>query len=188
MPYAVTYGHCKERERGKQEPRIHALSRKRIERMDAKRQSQRQEDQQAPRPARNTDADSWVPPDWISATLSAMRAADAVAAAGLVEVVGWRAPASARRAYHALIEAGLHPWGHDHVYGANLAVRLDAYVTVGGFPARDHGEDHALVARLRSAAYRVATPRTPRVRTSGRTTGRCPDGLGALLGRLASQP
>lgn len=135
----------------------------------------------------NTDADSLVPPDWLTATLSAMRAEDAVAAAGLVEVVGWRAPASARRAYHGLIEAGLHPWGHDHVYGANLAVRLDAYLAVGGFPVRDHGEDHGLIARLRDAGYRVATPRAPRVRTSGRTTGRCPDGLGALLGRLASR-
>ncbi|MGJ3510009.1 glycosyltransferase [Enemella sp. A6] len=134
----------------------------------------------------NTDADSWVPSDWITATLTTMRTDNAVAAAGLVDVVGWRASRAARRAYRALIQEGLHAGGHDHVYGANLVVRLDAYLAVGGFPHCEHGEDHALVARLRAAGYRVATPRTPRVATSGRTAGRCPDGLGALLGRLAS--
>lgn len=92
----------------------------------------------------NTDADSWVPPDWIPGMLAACRRAGAVGAAGMVEVEGWQASERAREAYAAIIAAGVHGSSHDHVYGANLAVRLDAYLAVGGFTAHRHGEDHDL--------------------------------------------
>lgn len=38
-----------------------------------------------------------------------------------------------------------------HVYAANLAVRLDVFTAVGGFPARRHGEEHGLLAAVRAA-------------------------------------
>ena len=135
----------------------------------------------------NTDADSWVPPDWIPGLLAACRRAGAVGAAGMVEVEGWQASERAREAYAAIIAAGVHGSNHDHVYGANLAVRLDAYLAVGGFTAHRHGEDHDLVARLRATGHRVATPVVPRVITSGRLDPRCDQGLGALLRSLAAR-
>lgn len=131
----------------------------------------------------STDADSLPPRDWITGTLAA--AGPAAAVAGMVELFGWNASDDARAAYDRIIAHGIHGQHHDHVYGANLAVRLDAYLDVGGFAPVPHGEDHALVDALREASYTVATPLHPVVLTSGREQPRCPDGLGALLRTLS---
>ncbi|WP_313823187.1 glycosyltransferase family 2 protein [Citricoccus sp.] len=133
----------------------------------------------------NTDADSLVPADWISSSLAVATADEADAVAGLVDLLDWNPPAAARHAYELLVTRGIHSAGHDHAYGANLVVRLDAYQTVGGFTPRSHGEDHDLLRRLGAARFRVATPMFPRVSTSGREDPRCADGLGSLLRRLA---
>lgn len=133
----------------------------------------------------NTDADSEVPATWISELLDRSAAADQPAAiAGLVELTGWAPSELARRRYQAIIDAGLHTHTHDHVYGANLAVRWDAYLAIGGFHSVDHGEDRDLIRRLRDQNYPVATTFTPLVKTSGRAPGRAGYGLGALLARL----
>jgi hypothetical protein len=131
----------------------------------------------------STDADSHVPPDWIIGTLAEARRRGAVAVAGMVELRGWDAPPEVRERYRALIDAGLRDDGHTHVYGANLAVRLDAYLRVGGFRA-GHGEDQDLVDRLREAGEPVVSLLSPLVRTSAREPGRAEHGLGALLQRL----
>lgn len=81
----------------------------------------------------STDADSVVPPDWISETLAAAEHAQADLVAGMTEVAGWEADQQARLAYAALIEAGMTGNGHRHVYAANLAVRYAAYQRAGGF-------------------------------------------------------
>lgn len=135
----------------------------------------------------NTDADSDVPLTWLTSTLATARATGAVAVAGMVEVRGWQADAATRAAYDRIVQAGIDGWSHGHVYGANLAVRLDAYDDVGGFRGVPHGEDQDLVDRLRSAGLPVATPLTPHVRTSGRVPGRADHGLAALLERLAAE-
>ena len=70
---------------------------------------------------------------------------------------------------------------HDHVYGANLAVRADAYLAVGGFPAVPHGEDQALVDRLQLSGYRLLRTAQVTVRTSGRLAARAPGGLADRL-------
>lgn len=131
----------------------------------------------------STDADSHVPEDWIVATLDQARRAEAVAVAGMVELRAWDAPAEALARYVALVDAGLTGEGHTHVYGANLAVRLDAYLRVGGFRP-GHGEDQDLVDRLRAAGEPVLSRFAPLVRTSARHPGRAEHGLGALLDRL----
>lgn len=139
----------------------------------------------------STDADSRVPSDWITGMLAAARPADgppAAAVAGLVDVEHWHADPAAREAYARLVESGLTPTGHSHVYAANLAVRLADYRAVGGFPAPEHGEEHGLVAALRASGRRVATPHHPSVATSGRTPGRAAHGLGELLARIAEDP
>lgn len=133
----------------------------------------------------NTDADSEVPATWISELLDRSTATDRPAAiAGLVELTGWAPSELARRRYDAIIDAGLHAHTHDHVYGANLAVRWDAYQAIGGFHSVEHGEDHDMIRRLRDQNFTVATTFAPVVRTSGRAPGRAGYGLGALLARL----
>jgi len=136
----------------------------------------------------STDADSCVPPDWIAATLRQVHESGSVAAVGLVRLESWAADDAAHLAYARILEAGSLPGGHSHVYGANLAVRLDAYLAVGGFEELPHGEDQALVGRLRRAGWPVLTTLHPVVRTSARMPGRAPHGLGDLLQTLADPP
>ncbi len=136
----------------------------------------------------STDADTVVEPDWVRNVLREAEAARAVAVVGLADLDRWRGNEAAADAYAAVIAAklrdpvGLHQ--HDHVYGANLAVRADAYLDCGGFPAHLHGEDQVLVDRLVERGHRVARTRNIRVRTSGRLVGRAEHGLAGHLRRL----
>ncbi len=134
----------------------------------------------------NTDADSLVPTGWITELLAAAVTRSVTAVAGLVTLSGWTASEAARQRYRELIDAGLTSTGHRHVYGANLAVRWDVYRAVGGFHGMPHGEDTQLMNRIRSAGHPVASVFQPVVITSGRVPGRATDGLGYLLGTLAS--
>ncbi|MFJ8862983.1 glycosyltransferase [Streptomyces sp. NPDC102451] len=137
----------------------------------------------------STDADSEVPPLWLAHQLArAGQGWDAVV--GTVRPHGWP-PAlgdvirSHIREYEA---AGRHPGLpdiHPHVHGANLGVRADAYLRCGGYPALATGEDHALVAALRTGGHRVLCTRRLPVLTSARLTARARGGYGDHLGRLA---
>ena len=152
----------------------------------------------------STDADSVVPGTWVTDLLAHADATAAQCVAGMVDLEGWRAHPAALAAYERLVAGGLDTGvrdgqaggndpgngngsGHRHVYGANLAVRLDAYAACGGFPSVPHGEDHGLVGRLRAAGHRVVAVHHPAVLTSGRMPGRARHGLGDLLERLADQ-
>ncbi|WP_409484742.1 glycosyltransferase [Arsenicicoccus dermatophilus] len=133
----------------------------------------------------STDADSEVPADWVRGLLAVARTQQAQAVAGLVELVDWQASPAARRAYQRIVEAGVTgPDTHTHAYAANLAVRLDAYLAVGGFPAVAHGEEASLLAALVAAGRPIASTRGCVVRTSGRMPGRAAAGLGHLLQTL----
>jgi cellulose synthase/poly-beta-1,6-N-acetylglucosamine synthase-like glycosyltransferase len=134
----------------------------------------------------STDADSVVPRDWVTGILGHADRTGAHCVTGLVDLDGWRAHPDAAAAYERIVRDGLDKTGHRHVYGANLAVRLDAYAAVGGFPPHAHGEDHALVARVRAGGGRVVPTHTPVVRTSARMPGRARHGLGDLLHALAN--
>lgn len=136
----------------------------------------------------STDADSTPPEDWMMTLLAeiAARPGPPAGARGVVELVGWERSAAAQRRYDAIIAAGLRDDDHDHVYGANLAVRLDAYLAAGGFPDVPSGEDHALVAALRRRGEEVPGIARSIVPTSGRTRARAAAGLGALLARLSA--
>jgi cellulose synthase/poly-beta-1,6-N-acetylglucosamine synthase-like glycosyltransferase len=132
----------------------------------------------------NTDADTTVPPDWALAHLREARAgASGVAGTAELRSAGELSPVALQR-YRALVAAGLTRSGHRHVYGANLGVRADAYLAVGGFPPDCAGEDHGLWSRLRVAGHPLAAPRSPAVRTSPRLQGRAAGGLAALLRSL----
>ncbi|MFI8871297.1 glycosyltransferase [Streptomyces sp. NPDC053707] len=137
----------------------------------------------------STDADSEVPRRWLAHQLAcAGQGWDAVV--GTVRPHGWPPALSDvisrhLREYEA---AGRHPGRpdlHPHVHGANLGVRADAYMDCGGYPALATGEDHALVAALRTGGHRVLRTRRFPVLTSARLTARARGGYGDHLGRLA---
>ena len=133
----------------------------------------------------STDADSVVPPDWVTSTLAAATAAQADLVAGLTALLGWEADGAAQEAYARLLRAGMSAIGHRHVYAANLAVRYPALARAGGFPPRPHGEEHGLVEAVRRQGDTVLTSFAPVVATSARMPGRAEHGLGGLLQALA---
>ncbi len=129
----------------------------------------------------NTDADTLVPEDWLSAqVLLAERGATAVA--GTVEL-GADADASLRERFdrtYRLESDGTHR----HVHGANLGVRGDVYRAAGGWCALATGEDHDLWERIGQCSPHRLSSTSITVRTSARTTGRAPGGFAADLARL----
>jgi len=131
-----------------------------------------------------TDADSRVPATWLADQLR-LAAAGVEAIAGTIHVDDWSGHAPGLRERFARFYeppgSGDH---HDHVHGANLGVRGDAYVAAGGFAPVTTGEDHALWNAL-AARARVATRRLPVV-TSGRRAARAPAGFSGFLEALAA--
>jgi cellulose synthase/poly-beta-1,6-N-acetylglucosamine synthase-like glycosyltransferase len=134
----------------------------------------------------NTDADSVVPAQWLAHHLSyADRGAQAVA--GLATIADWRGhDETTRRRYDDLVAKLRHGRWHEHVYGANLGVRADAYLAVGGFAAVSTGEDQDLWNRLENAGMSLARPTDRPVVTSGRTQGRAVGGVADLLRELGT--
>lgn len=128
----------------------------------------------------NTDADSTVPPDWLTAQVAeACRGAHLVLGTVLPEAGLAAVTESAWFDGHRLRE------GHPHVHGANLGIRADVYTALGGWSGLSTGEDVALAARAASAGQLqiVRTARIP-VRTSSRLTGRAPRGFAGYLREL----
>lgn len=132
----------------------------------------------------STDADTTVPPNWACAHLE-LAAAGAHGVAGLADLDdGSHLPPDVLARYGAIVAGGLHGRRHEHVYGANLGFRADAYLAVGGFPVEGPSEDHGLWWRLAAAGYRLEHPSTVRVTTSARVRGRAEGGLADLLHAL----
>ena len=128
----------------------------------------------------STDADSRVPAHWLTGQLQLAEAgADLVL--GTVEVDDW----SAHPPYvESRWREGYDPRdGHRHVHGANVGVRADAYLDVGGFAALERDEDVALAAALRHRRV-VRTGGLPVV-TSARRAARARGGFGDHLAELA---
>ncbi|MBA3232697.1 MAG: hypothetical protein H0T17_01920 [Propionibacteriales bacterium] len=139
----------------------------------------------------STDADTLVGVDWVSQILTLAKAADVKAVVGLATLDRWQGHPAGRRVYEALLASKMRDDGpshqHDHVYGANLAVRGDVYLAVGGFPRDGHGEDQLLVNRIAAGGHRIVRTRDVAVTTSGRFVGRAEGGLAAHLRRLDAQ-
>lgn len=128
-----------------------------------------------------TDADSAVPRRWLAVQL-------ALAEAGTELVLGTVLPdeelsADERARWHeqhTLVD------GHPHVHGANLGVRADRYLAVGGFSPVESDEDVTLVAALRGLGVHECRTALIPVLTSGRLTGRVPGGFGGYLTGLVA--
>jgi glycosyltransferase involved in cell wall biosynthesis len=123
-----------------------------------------------------TDADSIVGANW----LVQMTAADADMVLGVVQVPVWRHfnVEVARRYLHGYHSKGQ---GHNHIHGANMGFRADAYWKVGGFRALATGEDVDLVERFEAAGMRILRDAELSVATSDRRDGRAPNGFAQHL-------
>ncbi len=125
----------------------------------------------------HTDADSVVPPDWLSVAVEeADRGADLLL--GTVRP-GPGLSAASERAWHGRhVRRNDHP----HVHGTNLGIRASAYLALGGWPAVATGEDVLLVGRAGAAGHlRVRRTAAIPVRTSTRRVGRAPHGFSSYL-------
>jgi glycosyltransferase involved in cell wall biosynthesis len=127
----------------------------------------------------NTDADSTVPPGWLTDQVR-------FASQGADLVVGTVRPDPADlTAEQNDIWLRSHVRGrpNGHVHGANLGIRASAYDDAGGFDPVGEHEDNLLVARLRAAGAAVVASDEVEVHTSGRRAGRTPGGYAAYLAR-----
>lgn len=122
-----------------------------------------------------TDADSAVPPDWLTQQVEAA-AGGADLTLGRVRPDPQDLDDSVRRAWwreHVSSDPT------SHIHGANLGVRWSAFATAGGFESVPEHEDVLLVDRLLSRGVRVVRARE--VLTSGRRHGRAPGGFSGYL-------
>lgn len=128
-----------------------------------------------------TDADSWVPPDWLAAQLS--HRSDVFC--GLVEVADWADYAMPVR--EAFVRLQHRDDGHPHVHGANLGVSTELYLRSGGFLPLSCSEDVALVEALVRVQASIARKARPAVHTSARRHARASGGFGSYLQALEAQ-
>jgi glycosyltransferase involved in cell wall biosynthesis len=126
-----------------------------------------------------TDADSVVSSEW----LVRMTAADADMVLGTVRIPVWRLPVEVARRYLAAYHS--KGQGHNHIHGANMGFRADAYWRVGGFQALATGEDVDLVQRFEAAGMRIHRDARLTVTTSVRQVGRAPGGFAHHLRELS---
>lgn len=129
----------------------------------------------------STDADSQVPAGWLCGML-------AEAQAGAHLVLGTVVPGPGLRSALRRDWLGRHHLrdGHPHVHGANLGVRGDAYLALGGWPQLPSGEDAELARRATAAGYlRISRTAAIPVLTSARRVSRVPRGFSGYLRDLA---
>jgi glycosyltransferase involved in cell wall biosynthesis len=125
----------------------------------------------------NTDADSQVPPTWLTAmTAEARRGAHLVLGTVLPgRDLGPQARAEWHRRHHLRDD-------HPHVHGANFGIRGDAYLALGGWPPLVTGEDAELARRAaRTGHLRVVRTAAAPVSTSARRVSRAPRGFSGYL-------
>jgi cellulose synthase/poly-beta-1,6-N-acetylglucosamine synthase-like glycosyltransferase len=129
----------------------------------------------------NTDADTHVPVDWLQHHLDHADD-DASAVAGIVQLDTGGVPLEVIRTYDETYR--LNGDGtHAHVHGANLGVRADAYLDVGGWSHLAVAEDHCLWHRLKLRGWRLRSCVNSVVVTSARLHGRAVGGFADTLRR-----
>jgi glycosyltransferase involved in cell wall biosynthesis len=131
-----------------------------------------------------TDADTLVPPSWLSQQLHYANAGwDAVV--GTVTVTDWaQQPPEVPILFQEHYRTGQDT--HRHVHGANLGFSAQAYLAAGGFSPSPTAEDHALVESLSVAGRRILRTTKVTVVTSARRRARAPRGFSYLLSTLAA--
>jgi glycosyltransferase involved in cell wall biosynthesis len=128
-----------------------------------------------------TDADSVVGSRW----LLQMTAPGADMVLGTVRIPLRRLPVEVARRYLSAYNS--KGPGHNHIHGANMGFRADAYWSVGGFGELASGEDVDLVRRFESAHMRIHRDAKLSVATSARPVGRAPGGFAHYLRGLSGR-
>jgi cellulose synthase/poly-beta-1,6-N-acetylglucosamine synthase-like glycosyltransferase len=130
----------------------------------------------------NTDADTVVPEGWFVEQLRLASHFDAVA--GVVDLDPLATCPHLLNRFRSTYQ--LDGGTHRHVHGANLGVRCDAYLDVGGWcPNTLVGEDHRLWNRLKAQGHDVIQCTHVRVTTSARVRSRVEGGFATDLRALA---
>jgi GT2 family glycosyltransferase len=124
-----------------------------------------------------TDADSVVPPNWLTAALALADAETADLVVGTV-LPGPELTPVARDAWLAVHDLRD---GHRHVHGANLGVRASSLDALGGWAPLSTGEDVDLVRRADLAAMTVVRTGAIAVHTSARLQSRITLGFAGYL-------
>ena len=130
----------------------------------------------------STDADSAVPADWLTAMVAAAGRGAGLVLGTVLPGPGLSPAARAQwLARHHLRD------GHPYVHGANLGIRADAYLALGGWRPLATGEDIDLARRAAAAGWLgiCRTAAIPVV-TSVRRSGRAPRGFSSYLRALNS--
>jgi glycosyltransferase involved in cell wall biosynthesis len=127
-----------------------------------------------------TDADSVVPPHWLSAQLQ-QAMSGALVVAGTVTVEDWQnrnggLAERAGRDYQAT--------PHRHIHGTNLSFSARAYRRAGGFRPVQLDEDVSLVEAFNANNESIVWATDLAVTTSARRRGRAPKGFAAYLSAL----
>jgi glycosyltransferase involved in cell wall biosynthesis len=129
-----------------------------------------------------TDADSEVPPDWLTRQLAHVRLGAEVVI-GTVRVTDWAGqPAGVRDRFSAAYRPEA---GHRHRHGANLGCGARPYLAAGGFAELPCDEDVDLIGRLEAAGSAMVWAADLPVTTSARRIGRAPGGFADYLAELA---
>ncbi len=126
-----------------------------------------------------TDADSRVPPNWLTVQVEA-HSSGVDLWAGRVKVaeqsatdVRWKDRYASER---------------DPIHGANLGFSATLYTELGGFQNLRCGEDRDLHGRAVAHGFRVRYDLAATVTTSSRRTGRAPAGFAGVLRALDKEP
>jgi glycosyltransferase involved in cell wall biosynthesis len=125
----------------------------------------------------NTDADCEVPENWLTSMVTEARVGAHVVLGTVTPGLGLAQAARAEWARrHHLRD------GHPHVHGANLGIRGDTYLALGGWQPLASGEDADLARRAALAQHvRVSRIASIPVVTSVRRVGRAPRGFSSYL-------
>ena len=128
----------------------------------------------------STDADCVVPSDWLMRQLD--HADSGIqAVAGIIDVKDFSDhPSHVEERFRSTYLLG-SDGTHQHIHGANLGIRADAYMKAGGWPPLHTAEDHGLWHRLRLTCATIIADSRLIVTTSGRRVGRAPGGFAAAL-------
>jgi glycosyltransferase involved in cell wall biosynthesis len=127
----------------------------------------------------NTDADTHVPENWLDTHLT-LADVNASGVAGIVELDPDELRPEVARLYRRTYKLAADGT-HEHVHGANLGVRADAYLDVGGWRDVQVSEDHCLWSRLMRRGWSLRSPTSSVVLTSGRLQGRAQGGFADTL-------
>lgn len=128
----------------------------------------------------NTDADCIAPASWLTDQLAlARRGIQTVAGTITVDHFDEHGPEVPKRFREAYL---MEPDGaHPHVHACNIGIQAEAYLKAGEWPELASGEDHALWHQLLRCGVKPLSTSQIGIVTSGRRTGRAPNGFAQVL-------